>query len=482
MRKFIFSIGITACFLFVACSGFIEQYPKDQVYASSSEDLNELLVGEGYMPASTGNDIGVWIHLMDDDVTFVRRNSTRPTECDFFWWTPDPKTTTWKALYKRIGVINAILDEIDNFKGEPGDNYRKVKGEAYFLRAAYYYFLVNIYAKPYYKESASTDMGVPLKLFSKVENKRYVRSPLQECYDQISSDLKNAILYLKGLTPVTTYRTGEMASRHLLSRVYLYMGEWNGVVSQCDTILSSYSYQLLDYNVFGDVNKTNATSATSPETIFTSGANSYNNSWFDPQINSKFQGSDEILALYEPTDLRRVYYFRGATGGNYGDFWPCKLANRDEGNCSNFFLFRLPEIYLNKAEALTVLGENQEAINLLQELRKRRLQAGSSYEVDVNLAGKELMDIVRAERRREFTFEGQRWFDLRRYAVHPVWPYQREIRHAYYESADLVGDIVLRTYDEDSEYYVLPIPDSEIILNSGFLLQNEMRALKEPGQ
>ena len=42
-----------------------------------------------------------------------------------------------------------------------------------------------------------------------------------------------------------------------------------------------------------------------------------------------------------------------------------------------------------------------------------------------------MVEEIRAERRREFCFEGQRWFDLRRYAVNATRPQQKSIVHVF---------------------------------------------------
>ena len=76
MKKLLF---ITACIqilLLTACHDFLSQYPKDQVYPTSTSDFNELLVGDGYMDAIKGTDIGPWLQVMDDDVLFVRTNTS----------------------------------------------------------------------------------------------------------------------------------------------------------------------------------------------------------------------------------------------------------------------------------------------------------------------------------------------------------------------------------------------------------------------
>ena len=374
MKKLLF---ITACIqilLLTACHDFLSQYPKDQVYPTSTSDFNELLVGDGYMDAIKGTDIGPWLQVMDDDVLFVRTNTSKSTENNFYWYEPEPNTqSTWTALYKRIGVVNVILNEIDEFKDEPGDGYRKVKGEAHFLRGSNYYFLVNIYGQPYSKERAATELGVPLKLNAEIEDKRFQRNSLEECYQQIVSDLQSAVRLLKGLKSTTTYRANEMAARLLLSRVFLYQGEWENVIKQCDTILMDKSYSLLDYNTL--TTTSNVISAKSPETIFTSGATTYTNTPFLPFINYYFRASEEILAAYSSNDLRRKFYFRG-----YSAYAPRKMLNTKDGSCSDFFLLRLPEVYLNKAEALAMLEKIGITCEEMKDKDSRKLKPSKRYE------------------------------------------------------------------------------------------------------
>ena len=464
--------------LFLSCNDFLEQYPKDQVYASSAEDLNELLVGEAYILYAS-KDLGEWFHLMDDDASYYRAEALywEPL-CEFFWWGSNPSTaTTWAALYKRIGAVNAVLDEIDAFSNEA--IYRKVKGEAYFLRGAYYHFLVNLYGKPYQKGSATTDLGVPLKLEGRVDDKYYSRHSIQECYDQIVSDLNNAITYLKGETPKNVFRASEMAARHLLGRVYLYMGDWENAEKECSIVIASNDYQLLDFNTLpATLAQANAVATTSPETIFTGGGRSWSSGNFGQLAVPRFHASRNLIESYKPGDKRRTYFFRG---GNTPTITPnehcvMKLGTTSD-HCSDFFLFRLPETYLNRAEALTALGKEAEAIRDLQHLRQMRY----TPEVldNVNLSGEVLMNFIRNERRLEFVFEGHRWFDLRRYAVSPTYPYQQEIKHNFYNQTIFIENgLVLKKYDEEPEYYVLPLPENEVVINGGLLKQNAPKKSK----
>nr|WP_238315141.1 RagB/SusD family nutrient uptake outer membrane protein [Segatella maculosa] len=137
---------------------------------------------------------------------------------------------SWQDYYNRINVANNIIAEAAVLKeaGEEGRRGRlKVDGEARFLRAYYYFMLVNMYGKPY-SATATTDLGVPLKTTEVVEDRRFGRNTVQECYDLILTDLQTAETELAEYgAQRSKYRADATAVRLLLSRVYLYMQYWD---------------------------------------------------------------------------------------------------------------------------------------------------------------------------------------------------------------------------------------------------------------
>ena len=475
MKKIVLIVEVISLFFFTSCKDFLEEYPKDLVYPTSIADFNELLNGEGYMNVATGTDIGRWIHFMDDDILHVSTSEQRPNNYEFYEWAPYLETgSSWISFYHRISILNIVIEGITDFEDD-SDDYRRVKGEAHFLRAAYYYFLVNIYGKPYHKDRATTDLGVPLKTTAKIEDKAYSRHTVKECYDLIISDLNLAVSYLKGLTPANNYRANEASSRILLSRVYLYTGDWEKVVNQCDSVFMNRTYRLLDFNTITLSSTVYAIGLNSPETIFSNGGNVFSTAYATPPAASTyntyaFAATYDLLDSYETGDLRRRYFYRNAAASGTQRM-PRKM-NINDG--SDFFMIRLPEAYLNKAEALAVLGGNAQAVSAIEEVRNHRFTTGTTLPIG-NLSGEELMNKVREERRKELSFEGHRWFDLRRFAVHPVWPFQKEILHNYYNGAELKGSLVLGKYDDTPEHYVLPIPSAEVVVSGGVLQQNEVR-------
>ena len=496
-RNFIlFAFSLTA----IACGDFLEEYSQDLTYAQTAADLDEILVGEGYMPVPYSNSIPslesdfyfTWLPLMTDDVKeqVNSQNDNRSSLLGFYTWATYPylnngkvvKDQMWPRLYTHISVANVILDKCQDVDGTQED-IERIQGESYFLRAVNYYFLVNLYAKPYSKATAATDLGIPVKTTEYIEDIYFSRNTVQEVYDQILSDLNEAKRLLRGKEKKTVYRADYHAVQAFLSRIYLYMEDYENAIAAADSALTG-GYSLLDYNDlelpsvddYGDIVEVSTTYKDSPETIFSQGGNVMEGLL----TANMYQVSDELVELLRENsnDLRQNFYLYEAY--YYGDryVYARKLADRDDGMVSSFCLLRLPEVLLNKAEALAQLNQDAEACQVLNELLRRRVVR--EYFVPVAETGESLIDFIRDERRKELCFEGHRWFDLRRYAVNTLHPYTQETIHDTYTiGADWLpayqGSYRLGDYDEMPAAYVLPIPQHVIEFNKGAMEDNDPR-------
>ena len=184
----------------------------------------------------------------------------------------------------------------------------------------------------------------------------------------------------------------------------------------------------------------------------------------------------------EIEDLRRQCFFNRSSW--YGTTCvKSPLQSQMKLDAYETFLIRSVEAYLNKAEAQAMMGNDGQARITLEEILKNRYKENKLPQIS-DLASKDLVDFIRAERRRELCFEGHRWFDLRRYAVSPLYQDRKEIKHDIYDqvgdyqSGMIVGSYILKAYGEDNAW-VLPIPRYELIFNNeegNVLIDNPERA------
>jgi hypothetical protein len=95
-------------------------------------------------------------------------------------------------------------------------------------------------------------------------------------------------------------------------------------------------------------------------------------------------------------------------------YYITKFSFQDgDPNLSSPVMFRLAEIYLNRAEAYAKSGQDPNALNDIDEIRKNRGLENALYNGSVP-QGFTALDLVLKERRLELAFEGHRTFDVYR--------------------------------------------------------------------
>ncbi|MDE7073909.1 MAG: RagB/SusD family nutrient uptake outer membrane protein [Odoribacter sp.] len=495
MKKFYLYTIIGMTVLCSSCSDFLTEYSPDQSYVRSFADLDELLADSTYMKCYQVSYDFQWdaeksfypyIHFMADETQLCMLGKpygfTRSPGYMFGYYTwqkeveKNHESTSvweeardWKNLYGYINVANLVLSLIDK-QGTTTENdkqeVQRIKGEAYFLRGAYYFTLANLYGKPYRLASASTDLAVPLKLTEFVEDKIYERPTVQEVYEQVLEDLLSAEKLLKVIPKKSVVRAGHTAVCLLLSRVYLYMQNYGQSMTWAEECLKEQS-NLVDLNGFtGD----DFLYRESPELIFTMGTNCLPNNL--SIYAESFCVSKELYDCFEEGDLRNGYFVAMEEG-----IYRYKKAGSETGriDVSDNFAFRTAEAYLNLAEAAACLGGEhtaraRQAYNILRESRIE----SDKFQKEESLNGKELVDAIRLERRRELCLEGHRWFDLRRYMVNDLYPFEKTLTNDYvvyeYSYTSYSYEMVLYrryTLPPHDGAWTLPIPSEELNANYG---------------
>ena len=532
MRTKIIYIILVAISSLTACSGFLEENSQNMAYVETIDDLDELLVGEVYFKkdvnygfdpksaplqlgwASTASSRFISHFLMDDDieelVAGIEHYTLGSTEAWIrysaaatFYWQPNPykdheggpyKVSSWTDYYKRIAAANSILFQLNEVSTEKKDTLApRVEGEARFLRAAYYFMLVNTYAQPYNKETAATEPGVPLKTSETVEDRFFARNSVAEVYKQIVNDLERAVVCLKEVAlfprPV---RANYAAAATLLSRVYLYMEEYDKAITYADEAIKHPAFSLLDLNTHPK--DKSFCSLSSPETLFSqrgtfmayihANDSLQGGSFARPtaiQTSNGYTTSENLLASYDDTDLRKEVFFV-PHHIDKSTFRCLKVRELNDDVVGEDHVIRLAEASLNKTEAQAALGQDGEARSTLRILLEKRYAPTDIPELTES--GAALVNYIREERRRELCYEGHRWFDLRRYAVNSKFPFTKAIEHKAYKYIKIsdtegnfreIGKYVLKPYPEDKAAYVMPLPDYAVLFNEGVLEQNPAR-------
>ncbi len=515
MKRIKYVLIVSLMAICSSCSSFLEEYSQDLKRVESWTDLDELLLGDGYLQSGTIY-VGAYsalyftgtidnlscLHMMSDEMEARLAYSTdnglgyASSMFGFHMWQHDTGLNQkgeyvggddwyWNNLYARINTANMVLSVVDE-QPEASDEDRmgkeRVKGEAYFLRAAYYFVLANLYGKPYTPATAASTPAVPIKTSEMIEDKEYVRNSVAEVYTQILNDLGEAEKLLAGKTRKSIYHANLTATYLLKARVYLYMQDWANAATYAQKALDEQDGLL---NLSSLVKGEDALFKNSPETIFSMGGymiaycfadNSYG---YEPE----FFISPEIAALYKENDWRSEHYIGGTKNAGHTPVFQKVHSQRDDygafGEVSDCFLMRTPEAYLILAEASAMNKDENTARATLKKFLATRMKTA----VDVTYTGKELIDFIRDERAREFLVEGHRWFDLRRYTVYETYPYSKTIEHRYTEFAykNFSYNPTFTEYyrlEENDAAYTLPIPRS--VRNFQNSIGNNERPKREP--
>lgn len=262
MKKNIFLFCLLLILL-SGCSDFLEESSQDEVRPSTIADLEQILIGNGYFSTSASGVSSFCYNMTDyftDDiqcngVNYTEWQSNYDEKIHVFAWEDnmfkedgngdDPRF--WQFPYEGIGGCNIVLDYLDEMKGEEVDR-ENIRGEALVLRAWYYFQLVNLFGLPYNYGDPNTNLGVPIQLTSSVTEEEFPRNTVQEVYDQIIKDMTHGRqLMIQNPKAKNYYRINEVAAAAMLSRVYLYMEDWDKALAYADTVLSKKS-ALLDLN------------------------------------------------------------------------------------------------------------------------------------------------------------------------------------------------------------------------------------------
>ncbi|MFA7473731.1 MAG: RagB/SusD family nutrient uptake outer membrane protein, partial [Spirosomataceae bacterium] len=205
------------------------------------------------------------------------------------------------------------------------------------------------------------------------------------------------------------------AVRAALARYHLYQGEWALAESYADSIIAS-RVQSLDSS-YVTVISTEFDSETIFELAYA------NSSSDDPGtsstgLNNILVGRREVIPsnnyvqqiIHNNAGTRRatISFNPNNQGGRDNGWTVTKYGTPDEGN-NNITVFRLAEIYLIRAEARANQGKVAGALEDVNVLRKRAKAPMANFTTQAVA-----LNVIETERLYELSFEGHRWYDLKR--------------------------------------------------------------------
>ncbi|PYF75100.1 SusD-like starch-binding protein associating with outer membrane [Pedobacter nutrimenti] len=381
-------------------------------------------------------------------------SASTATERNAYIWAKDIYVGTqiigdWNKPYGAIFYANVVLDQWNKLptdqKNSPTGQF--VKGFALFHRAYNSYELLQTFSVAYDPATAGSDLGIPLRLSSDI-NDRQPRASVQQSYQQVILDLENAEALLAG-TPFPEKNRNRPCSASLNAleaRVYLSMRNYPKAQDAAKKSLALYN-KLVDYNSLDQ-------NSDFPfgfdylniflEVLCLKSSSIYNNTVMG--FNAGLPTEQSLIDLYESNDLRRTIFFSVYQGNFY----------LKAGYVFNGFFFTglaVDEVYLINAECLARKGDLDNALKFLNQLLEKRYVTGK-YVAFQSTSKQEVIDKILLERRKELVWRGLRWSDIKRLNKEG-------------SNITLTRNLGGQTYTlpPNDPRYALPIPDDEIALS-----------------
>lgn len=422
MKKIILKITVLALVVggFTACDSELDQLPfdelgTDQAYNTAQDfemgirGVYSTLLEASYYGSSDAGNILSSPDVMSDNTTLSTfGRGTKSTQHN---WRYTSGSGNWSGLYNNayytIYNANNILYYAESFTGENKD---EIVAEAKALRAMAHFDIVKTFAKiPTESGDANESLGIAY-VTEADPNIQPSRESVGVIYDKIITDLTEAAANI-----TTVNRPGRLskdAVNVLLSRVYLYMGKNREAADAAALVSTPIAQRGSVVDVWLDNSQDGVVFM-----IPNPGNTGFGVTWSQNGTNNlkpEYVASYELTNSYASDDIRKEAYIIEAVSDGNPVNGIRKLLGKDgaaDGKV-DIKIFRAAEAKLNLAEALFNLGQETEARNALDAVRANRYENPPSGET-----GTALRDAIRLERRLEFAFEYQRFYDLKRWGL-----------------------------------------------------------------
>ncbi|MDP3643888.1 MAG: RagB/SusD family nutrient uptake outer membrane protein [Bacteroidota bacterium] len=423
--KIKFILLFLAMSLQFSCNNFLELIPPGglvrEEFWKTKEDVEAVLMGAYQSFASMDGNLFTYGEARGDMVKAdynLGSGERNLMESNIY---PDNGLCNWNNFYKVINYCNDVLKNAPIVQKKDNTftefHLKGLMSEAIWLRSLNYFYLVRLFKdvplvlEP--SESDNVDFYLP-----NTNGDEVLQSILKDLneYRPFATDGYKSLEEVKG-------RATKAAFDALLADISLWNFDYNKTIEYCNRILANKDFVMMPGTLWFELYYP----GNSLETIFefqfedkynqkngTYGkTNRYSNN-YDPSTRAvelfarKYaveitRGEDASISKLGEDDYMIWKYVGRAPDGK------TERTGSDQNSC-NWIVYRLAEIHLMKAEALSQLGKFNEAINIINFIRDR----ANVVPIAVGNSPIAFEDAVMEERALELAFEGKRWFDLLR--------------------------------------------------------------------
>lgn len=349
--------------------------------------------------------------------------------------------TNWSSIYAIINYCNTVIAEAPavcnkdpNFKQS---ELRAYLAEAKGVRALCYFYLIRTFKDvPYITEPYSDDK----------RSFQVAQTSGDDVVDSLIADLEPVSRYAQAEFTSTADTKGRMTQKalwSLLADMYLWTNNYDATIDYCDRVLNART-NLLQLENSSAYNQAVFGTGNSTESIFELQFNTdtpdyivnemYGTQGGRSSVNNLSGANFADYQLFQSSDLRSRDAFYATSSASFVPIYKYIAYRRETGsttvrlqdyvlnsNTQHWIFYRLPDIYLMKAEALVErngAGDLEQALALVSRTFDRANPSRGAGSLSLSSYNSQALmrNLVFDERQREFLFEGKRYFDLLRRA------------------------------------------------------------------
>lgn len=376
MKNIYYSIicSLIMSITFTSCEDYLDDVPKGSKIPQTLADFEAFIRNE-----YTNHTVNVnqALNLLNDKyVTAVTLAFDRLTNANYLWDESANRVElnmsdegTYYFSYSAISTFNLIIENaLVTTEADEGEQ-RELWAEAKVLRAMSFFNLVNYYADTYEASTAASKLSIPLITSANI-NAPSTQVSIQEMYDFILKDVEEALPYLPAVSQ-TVLHPNLGTGYAFYARVYLQMNNYTEALRYANMALAEND-ALYDWTSFYNANKTiieNPDSYTSlPSPMGYNYVENYN---YRHGAVARFSSENDIsierAERFETGDARFLSRWKIRTVGAETFYKATLSGNFNYGGITSV------EAYLIKAECLARDGAINDAMDVLNEVRKTRI-------------------------------------------------------------------------------------------------------------
>jgi len=331
-------------------------------------------------------------------------------------------SNAWTGHYIGISRVNTIINRINGATIDPALKTR-YEAEAKFLRAYFYFNLVRLFGDIQLVTNEFTDPSQGYDI---------PRTAATKVYELIISDLTFAEANLPAsIVTADAGRASKWAAKALLGKVFLTQKDYTNAALKLNEVIASGQFNVTSNTYDAVFNSTTSFAANKDMILavqYKTGSIGQGSAIVNACVPFNVSAASigvsgttgdgflrptaDMEASYESGDLRKTASIAKSVP-NSASTERYVVKYKQTGIVANesdvdFPVLRYADVLLMYAEALTEQGKPDAAIPYINQIRTRAglpSKSATLTQADTRL-------LIESERRAEFAFEGQRWFDL----------------------------------------------------------------------